>query len=372
MKKVSVAIVGGGVAGLYAAYLLEKHHFPDYVVLEARPRLGGRLLTESVDADRYDLGATWYWPQMQAQLHLLVQELGLSAFPQNEAGMMVVEQSIDSPVHRVRNAYPASVLSLRLTRGMTSLVEALASKVPSNNVLSSHRVTGISLSEPSSVLVQTTGPGEEGNVVHAEHVLLAIPPRLSIDTIEFQPSLPSELARAWSACPTWMAPHAKYVAVYPKPFWRDLGLSGGGRSQCGPLVEIHDASPELGQGALFGFIGISAAARQRAPHQTLLDSCRAQMVRLFGAEAAHPEADWVKDWSRDEFTATTADVGGGGGHASAPATASTSGVWQGRITGIASEWSPTFPGYLAGAIDAPARGLTHLLAGLGLTLSDRS
>jgi hypothetical protein len=35
-----------------------------------------------------------------------------------------------------------------------------------------------------------------------------------------------------------MAPHAKYLAIYEKPFWRDLGLSGEARSTVGVLGEF--------------------------------------------------------------------------------------------------------------------------------------
>ncbi|WP_435980383.1 FAD-dependent oxidoreductase [Psychrobacter sp. DM4] len=43
MKNTSVAIIGGGLSGLYAAYLLEKQGL-DYILIEARPTLGGRIL----------------------------------------------------------------------------------------------------------------------------------------------------------------------------------------------------------------------------------------------------------------------------------------------------------------------------------------
>lgn len=39
-----VGIIGGGIGGLYAAYLLQRHGIP-YEILEASPRLGGRLFT---------------------------------------------------------------------------------------------------------------------------------------------------------------------------------------------------------------------------------------------------------------------------------------------------------------------------------------
>ncbi len=38
-----------------------------------------------------------------------------------------------------------------------------------------------------------------------------------------------------------MAGHAKVVALYERPFWREQGLSGDAISHCGTLAEIHDA-----------------------------------------------------------------------------------------------------------------------------------
>jgi monoamine oxidase len=37
------------------------------------------------------------------------------------------------------------------------------------------------------------------------------------------------------------------------------------------------------------------------------------------------------------------------------------GPWAGRAWGAASEWSPEFPGYLAGAVDAAERAVQALL-----------
>ena len=82
-----IAIVGGGLAGLVAAWRLQQQGVRSVVLFEARASLGGRIA--SVDArglrvdaaqsamDRFDLGPTWYWPAMQPQLDQLVTELGL-------------------------------------------------------------------------------------------------------------------------------------------------------------------------------------------------------------------------------------------------------------------------------------------------------
>ena len=37
-------------------------------------------------------------------------------------------------------------------------------------------------------------------------------------------ALPAQLHAVWQHTPTWRAPHAKYVAVYPAPFWCALGF----------------------------------------------------------------------------------------------------------------------------------------------------
>src|SRR5690606_16915126 len=88
--------------------------------------------------------------------------------------------------------------------------------------------------------------------------------------------------------------------------------------------------------------------------------CRAQLARLFGSDAATPLVDFIKDWSQDSFTATTADTTVPGHHTQAPTATPHAGPWHGRITGIASEWSPQFPGYLAGAIEAASLGIEKL------------
>ncbi len=69
--RTTVAIIGGGLAGLCAARLLHAAGV-DFQLLEARERLGGRIL--SVDAtglasdDGFDLGPSWFWPEMQPAL----------------------------------------------------------------------------------------------------------------------------------------------------------------------------------------------------------------------------------------------------------------------------------------------------------------
>lgn len=371
MQKTRIAIVGGGLSGLYAAWLLEQSGITDYVLLEARQRLGGRILSPAasgaLDAghtpDRVDLGPSWFWPAYQPQLDRLVRELGLVRFEQAEDGDMMVEHSAhDAPIRRrgFRNV-PAS---MRLLGGMGALVTALADKLDASRRHTGYVVRSISLQQDHIVLDCRT---ETGAICwQAEHVLLAIPPRLAVSNISFSPSLPMPQIAQWQATATWMAPHAKYVAVYAHPFWHTAGLSGEARSMVGPLGEMHDASMPEGSAALSGFFQWPAMSRQAIPVAELKQRCRQQLARIFGPQAAYPLAEFIQDWALDDYTATAADLHAVPQHAAAPSAGVDAGLWQHRITGIASEWSPSYPGYVAGAIEAAGNGVGAWLVRLGV------
>ena len=44
IRSVDVAVVGAGISGLYAAYLLSHHPGTSFAVIEARDRTGGRII----------------------------------------------------------------------------------------------------------------------------------------------------------------------------------------------------------------------------------------------------------------------------------------------------------------------------------------
>ncbi len=74
-----VAIVGGGVSGLVAAYRLRRMLGPDVrlTVLEQSDRLGGKLRTVDLDGVPTDVGAEAFVVRNPAAVHL-IDELGLS------------------------------------------------------------------------------------------------------------------------------------------------------------------------------------------------------------------------------------------------------------------------------------------------------
>ena len=61
-----------------------------------------------------------------------------------------------------------------------------------------------------------------------------MPPRIAAHAISFTPNLLPDQMQALQAIPTWMAAHAKVVAVYETAFWRQMGLSGDAMSHTRP------------------------------------------------------------------------------------------------------------------------------------------
>ena len=360
-----VVVVGGGVAGLNAARLLWRAGV-DVQLLEARDRLGGRVLTVDGDGapseDGFDLGPSWFWPRMQPVLASLVEELGVAGFGQRSDGDVVFERMSREPAQRY-SAGMQQPLSIRVVGGSGALVRALARTVPSDRVLLGTVVTGLALHD-DSVRLALGGTGGVQRTMTAEHVVAALPPRLLAATVEFAPDLPSDTMWLWQQTPTWMASHAKFVALYDRPFWYEDGYSGTAQSLVGPLLEIHDATTHSGRAALFGFLGVGPAERARIGQRQLADACLAQLQRIFGEAAHTPTATLYKDWAVDPLTATTGDLTSTG-HPP-PASWRIAGPWGDRLMLAGSETSPREAGYLAGAVEASARVAGDLLRRLDL------
>ena len=244
---------------------------------------------------------------------------------------------------------------------MGSLIHALAQQIPRQKILTQQQVTHLTAQGQGSIYLNTKDQTDAETVVDADYVLIALAPCLAAQHMMFTPPLPAASLSQWHQTATWMAPHAKYVAVYPEALWKQQGLSGQAGSQVGPMGEIHDASTRNGHAALFGFLGIPATMRQKVSEQDLMAHCRAQLVRLFGSEGANPAHEFIKDWSADACTATEADWRNPAAfHGSASAITPDDSLWKNRIIGIASEWSPNYSGYLAGAIEAATIGINRM------------
>lgn len=355
MTQARIAIVGGGLAGLYAAYRLHRLGV-DFDLFEARSRLGGRIL--ATGSAGFDLGPSWFWPDFQPRMQNLVTELGLPVFEQYSAGAAVLEDRSIGVVRRP--GYLSANPSMRVAGGTAQLVATLSGLLPPAHLHLNASLTAVTL-EGTAVQLQFADSADRSQTY--THLWLALPPRL-IAGIAFRPSLPEQDVGPLMAVPTWMAAHAKYVAHYTNPFWREAGLSGDAFSRIGPLVEIHDAGNNKGA-ALFGFFGINAAQRAGLSASEIKAACRAQLQRLFGVEAANPVEDFFYDWAADTCTATEQDRLSGGEHAALDAGFVLSAPWTDRVRLVGSEAAVEQGGYMEGALAAVDRALSMMEEILG-------
>ncbi|MCL2915394.1 FAD-dependent oxidoreductase [Shewanella corallii] len=372
-------IIGGGLSGLFSAWLLQQMKQP-WVLVEARDRLGGRILSEPVvdqqpDGGALDMGPSWYWPDMNPRISTLVEILQLNSYRQYAEGAVLRE----SAAGQIPEKYPAQYsagYSRRLEGGMANLTGALIERLPAQQIKTGSRVNQISLNDDGSyrVNMQHSASGEPLTELTADKVIVAMPPRLVAETLTFEPELSAEMLDELGSIPTWMAVHAKAVVSYPRAFWRELGLSGMAASRAGPLVEIHDASVSRADGtlagALMGFVGYNAAARHTLGQDKLKTMIVSQLTRLFGDEAAQPDEVYLVDWTQESLTASVADkvqnphVHVLGGLEEISDEAHPNLVFSG------SEASRTFGGYLEGALEATERAVLALYPDAEDSLSD--
>ncbi|MGJ8544612.1 MAG: flavin monoamine oxidase family protein [Sulfitobacter sp.] len=342
-------IIGGGLAGLSLARRLSALG-RDFQLTEARPRLGGRIATLHQDGGAFDMGPAWFWPG-QPRLADLIRALGLTRFDQHAQGEQIYEDE-SGQTFRGRG-FTSMQGSYRVTGGLTRLITALSEQINPDRI---HLGAPIArLTHRGKGIVATL---ENGQTITARRTVLAIPPRLAAG-IAFAPSLPGHALETMQNTATWMAGHAKAMALYDRPFWREAGLSGDATSRFGPMAEIHDASPaQGGPFALFGFIGVPPQARSDEP--ALKQHILSQLIRIFGPDAANPINLTVKDWAFDPFTATPQDHLPLHAHPHYGLPDALQGLWDGKLIFGGTEVASEFGGYLEGALEAAENALTQL------------
>jgi len=342
MNDVDVAIVGGGLAGAYLAYHLQKKNI-SYALLEAKPQLGGRIYSGEVESS-FDFGPTWFWPH-QHNMQALLNELHLPFFEQHSRGDVLYQMSQDAPPQQSSGAN--AMLSYRVKGGVIALIHALQNTLDPMSLRLSCSVRQLCKQGDGWLL------GNDDEQFNAKHVVFAVPPRVLLAHLPLADYLSRECVASLLQTPTWMAAQAKFIAHYKTAFWREAGLSGDVFSRAGPLVEIHDAcnqSHAVEQCALFGFVGISAQQRRRVSHDEFEQHCLQQLVAIFGEQAASPQTVALKDWAQDEWVCTDEDISESPRHPAINLQRYRTELDSHNISFVGSEYAEVEAGYLEGAL----------------------
>ncbi|MEW7007429.1 flavin monoamine oxidase family protein [Lentilitoribacter sp. EG35] len=350
--KTDILIIGGGLSGLALAYRLHQAG-RDFQLIEARNRFGGRILSEaSKKGSRFDLGPAWFWPGQPRILDLL-SKLDIGYFTQYSKGNLVFQDQSGNIRRDINMATMEG--AYRVRNGQQSIIDALVERLPQTCLQLNQQAHSITAIDEGAKVNLSDGEMEVNKAV------LCLPPRLAAANIQFTPALDNNLSHKLTGTPTWMAAHAKFIAIYDAPFWREMGLSGDGISHIGPMVELHDASPDAParDGAIFGFLGVPAEAR-KGQKDEIIQACTRQLITLFGEKAANPIDTFYEDWSEETLTATDADANSPQSHPHYHSIPIHDDIWRNRLIISGTETAPQFGGFLEGALEAGENAIHQL------------
>ncbi|SIT53416.1 Amine oxidase [Mesorhizobium prunaredense] len=198
------------------------------------------------------------------------------------------------------------------------------------------------------------------SAVEARAALVAAPPMMA-SKLDFSPPLPAGLRTALGV---WQSGAViKLLVRYPSAFWRARGLSGVVMWRDLPGLFACDASKDDGHAALVVFVGGPLALRWRELGGAALRAeVTTRLEDALGAEAADMLDFSCRDWTHDRWS--------GGGYSDLIIDPAATDAERIILAGApplhfaASELSPSFPGYVEGAVAAGRIAARKMISGL--------
>lgn len=344
MNHRSVVIIGGGLSGLTLHYLLRRNGF-DSVILEARDRIGGRIVTaKDKGGATIDLGATWLGPTHK-RLQLLMNELKVAHFEQHMGEKAIYEPNSMTPYQIV--TLPAEQEpSWRIRGGTSTLIRALCNNVGAGRIHTGQQVRKISLNNDKLLVMTETA--EFG----ADIVVSTLPPKLLWERVSFEPELPEDISEIMSTTHTWMGESIKFGLSYDYPFWREKESSGTVFSNAGPITEMYDHSDVGGShAALMGFLNSSYVSLTRDQR---LEKILMQLRSYYGNITDSYRNYHELAWANEPLTYSPYDrhvlPHHNNGHEIFHMP-----LFNGTFFMAGAETSSVFPGYMEGAVQSSER-----------------
>lgn len=336
-----VTIIGAGLSGLLTGYYLHSAGI-DFQVLEARDRIGGRIMTVRNDTTQVEMGATWLGDQ-HLRLKELLSELGISIFRQYQDGKAVFESTSMAPV-QVFDLPANQPASYRIAGGSDALINTVFASLPENSVKLNAVVSKIEATEGRMEVILKSGLAYRSDLV-----ISTLPPSLLASDINMVGKIPKEMTALCLNTHTWMGNSIKFAVTYQQAFWRLAGYAGVGFSNAGIASEIHDhVNDEQNKFALKGFLVPGAIKLEEEKRKQLLIG---QLIRFFGPEAGNYLRYDEVLWAHEEFTLGSSHNDlvphQNNGHPlyNQP-------MLEDRLLISGSETSPAFGGYMEGAVFA--------------------
>ncbi|NNF33749.1 MAG: NAD(P)-binding protein [Saprospiraceae bacterium] len=338
-QQTDIIILGGGLTGLTLSYLL-KNRDVDHLIIEARNRLGGRILTDYKDNQApIEKGATWLGKKHSSLMGLL-KELNINTFEQ-ELGNTAIYEPISTSPHQVVQLPPNNDPSFRIKGGTYSIIKVLSGHVEPHRIILNQVATKIE--DHDDILTITT----QDTILSAKMVISTLPPNLLLSSIEFYPSLPDSINTLTRNTHTWMGESIKVGLRFTEPFWRKKDLSGTIFSNVGPIPEMYDHSDsEDSSYALKGFLNGSYFSISREKRKSMVLD---QLSKYFGEEVYQYNSYEEMVWRNERYTYSDYDAHilphQNNGHPMFQ-------EWflNGKLIIGGSETASEYPGYMEGAV----------------------
>lgn len=336
-------IIGAGLSGLTTAYELLKSGEENFLILEGRKRIGGRIRTK----DNIDLGATWF-QAYHSHLMQLVDDLSLQKFDQYSKGKSVLIYNTMAPPH-IFESDPNTPSANRVAGGSMALINALSQSLKDKIIINT-KVTGVSEAEDAITIETDSGQ------FSCEKVIVTLPPKIAAQ-ISYTPELSEPLIDAMKKTHTWMSNAIKVGITYQSAFWRGQGLSGTVIGQAGPVTELYDHTDDSqSKYSLMGFV--NEALRDESS-ENRKERILSYLEKHLGSQVREYLNYYEKDWSHDKYT--TEEL--------TPIYMSTqygNPLFQdfymdGKVLFSGAETSPVYGGYMEGAVYSGLNSAQKLL-----------